>query len=318
MPDEPAITPRKAWKPRYLVRNWPDYDRALARRGDVTVWISEAAIKAWRAAGRRSYSDLTIESALTIRKVFSLGLRQTEGFVRSILTMMGLDLPVPDHTTLSRRGRHLDLDRCVDVGREGVDIVVDSTGLRLFRSTKSRNLRCKTVKRRCWRKLHIAVNPDSSNILASDLTIRRLHDCLALPSLLGQFKGRIDRFFGDGAYDGAPTYALLAKRRQGLPTPLGIVPPRSPAVRAVASLDPLSQRGKHCAFVAKHGRRKWQKTFNYGRRNLVEAAFSRYKRIMGDGLRGRSLPAQQVEAKIAIRALNRMADLGMPITERVI
>lgn len=285
MPQEPAITHKKAPKPLYLVRNWPDYNQALARRGDITVWVSEAAVKAWQlASSRRRYSELAIETAMTIRQVFSLALRQTEGFLRSILSIMGLDLPVPDHTTLSRRGRLLDLNRRVDVGSGGIYVVVDSTGLRLFRSTKSRNLRCKNVGQRHWRKLHIAVYPDNSWILASELTIRRFHDNQAVPNLLGQLNGRIDRFFGDGAYDGTPTYDLLVKCRQGLPTPLGIMPPSGPAVRAFATLDPLSQRSKHCAFVAKHGRQQWQKTFNYGRRNLVEAAFSRYKRIIGDFL----------------------------------
>ncbi len=99
------------YKTKYRVENWASYDRALVRRGDVTLWLSPEAIMAWRAkpTGRRGaqyqFSDLAIETALTLRLVFNLPLRQTEGFLRSILQLMGLDLDAPDHTTLSRRGR---------------------------------------------------------------------------------------------------------------------------------------------------------------------------------------------------------------------
>ena len=103
------------YKTKYRVKNWASYDRALVRRGDVTVWFSAAAIAAWEPAGvgRRGgqlrYSDLAIETALTIRLIFTLPLRQTEGFLTSLFGLMGLDLPAPDHTTLSRRGQHLKL-----------------------------------------------------------------------------------------------------------------------------------------------------------------------------------------------------------------
>ena len=101
------------YKTKYRVKNWASYDRALVRRGDVTVWFSAAAIAAWEPAGvgRRGgqlrYSDLAIETALTIRLIFTLPLRQTEGFLTSLFGLRGLDLPAPDHTTLSRRGQNL-------------------------------------------------------------------------------------------------------------------------------------------------------------------------------------------------------------------
>ena len=103
------------YKTKYRVKNWASYDRALVRRGDVTVWFSAAAIAAWEPAGvgRRGgqlrYSDLAIETALTIRLIFTLPLRQTEGFLTSLFGLRGLDLPAPDQTTLSRRGQHLKL-----------------------------------------------------------------------------------------------------------------------------------------------------------------------------------------------------------------
>ena len=124
---------RHGRRARYAVRDWAAYDRALARRGDVTVWISPDAVAGWRApAGRRTFSDAAIAAALTVRAVYRLALRQAEGLVASIFALLGLALPVPDHTTLSRRGRTLRLDRRADAGR-GVDLAIDSTGLRVAR-----------------------------------------------------------------------------------------------------------------------------------------------------------------------------------------
>jgi DDE family transposase len=125
------------YKTKYRVANWASYDRALVGRGDVTLWMSPEAIATWAPAGvgtrggQRKYSDVAIETALTLRLLFHLPLRQTEGFLHSLFGMMGMDLSVPDHTTLSRRGQHLDLtlDR-VPTGK-GLHLIVDSTGLSL-------------------------------------------------------------------------------------------------------------------------------------------------------------------------------------------
>jgi hypothetical protein len=115
------------------VQGWAAYDRALARRGDITVWISPEAVAGWHAAaGRRTFSDAAIAAALTVRAVFRLALRQAERLIASIVALLGLALPVPDHTTLSRRGRALRLDRRADAGR-GIDLAIDSMGLRQAR-----------------------------------------------------------------------------------------------------------------------------------------------------------------------------------------
>ena len=123
------------YKTKYRVGNWPEYDRALVQRGDITVWLAPAAIATWEAVGvgtrggQLQYSNLAIETALTLRLIFHLPLRQTEGFLTSIFWMLGLDLSVPDHTTLSRRGQPLHLTlRHVPAGA-GMHLIVDSTGL---------------------------------------------------------------------------------------------------------------------------------------------------------------------------------------------
>ena len=126
------------YKTKYRVTNWASYDRALVGRGDVTLWVSPAAIATWEPAGvgtrggQWKYSDVAIAPALTLRLLFHLPLRQTEGFLHSLFGMMGIDLSAPDHTTLSRRGQCLDLklDR-VSTGK-CVHLIVDSTGLSIL------------------------------------------------------------------------------------------------------------------------------------------------------------------------------------------
>src|SRR3954453_19045382 len=123
-------------KQRHRVTNWAEYDAALRQRGSLTVWFTDAAIAAWRAAprttpgGQPSYSDLAIATALTLRAVFRLALRQTEGLIGSIIHLLGLELAIPDHSTLSRRAETLELPRSRP-GSEPVHLLVDSTGLRL-------------------------------------------------------------------------------------------------------------------------------------------------------------------------------------------
>ncbi len=305
-------------KARYRVRNWPDYDRALCRRGDLRLWISEAAIEKWRVrSGRGIYSDLAIEMALTVRLVFGLGLRQTEGFLGSVMGLLDLALPVPDHTTLSRRGRRLELSRPTRIGRGSLDIVVDSTGLGIYGPGEWRSEIHGNSARRQWRKLHIAIDPDGGEIVASVLTPSDVGDVTVLPDLLEQVDGRIETYLADGAYDGEPTYQRLIQRRQGHPLPRVVTPPRGARDERARELDLLRTRDRHIHAIQSHGRMAWQKSSGYNRRALVETSISRYKRIIGERLRTRSLPAQRVEPGIGVSILNKMARLGMPVTERV-
>ena len=243
-----------------------------------------------------------------MRAVYRLALRQAEGLIVSVFALLGVALPVPDHTTLSRRGRALRLDLRADAGR-GIDLAIDSTGLRLARPSGG--------GREGWRKLHIAVDPDTGRVLAEELTRSEAHDTVPVPAMLGRIAGRIGRVYGDGAYAGGPTHRAVAEHRQCLPNAQGVFRPRAPAVRAASRLDPLSARGRHARHAAREGRAAWERATGYGRRNAAEWTFSRLKRVLGGALRSRSLAAQRVEDAIATRALNRMAGLGMPRARRV-
>ena len=145
-------------KQRHRVTNWAAYEAALRQRGSLTVWVTEEAIRAWRAAPRTTrggqpwYSPLAILTALTLRAVFRLALRQTEGLVGSILRLLGLELAVPDHTTLSRRAATLEVPRPRPAGGP-VHLLVDSTRLKLGGPGEWLAEKHGARKRRSWRKL---------------------------------------------------------------------------------------------------------------------------------------------------------------------
>src|SRR5918911_2035941 len=306
---------------RYRVRNWRDYEAGLKRRGDLTLWLDEAAIAGWQApprttpGGQAWYSDLAIELVLTLRLVFHLALRQAEGFAASVLRLLGRDLRVPDHTTLCRRGRGFAGRRPEVVPHGPMHLVIDSTGLKLF-GRGEWDAEKHGRARRSWRKLHLAVDAGTGEIVASVLTDNAADDAGEVPALLGQVEGEIVSVAADGAYDGEPVYRAVADR-QADPPPDVVIPPRASAVPSAEGADAQSQRDRHIRFVTEKGRMAWQRATGYGRRSLAETAVGRFKAIIGPRLRARGLPAQQGEAAIAVAVLNRMIRVAKPISVRV-
>ena len=301
---------------KYRVTNWPDYDAALVRRGALTVWFTDEAIAEWRApaTGRRGgqpiYSALAIETALTIRSLFHQPLRQTEGLLRSIADMLDIDIAIPDHTTLSRRGVGLTvLPR--DIHRtEPLHLVVDSTGLKIYGEGEWLDAKHGSRSRRRWRKLHIGINADTHDVVVAELTPDDVGDASTVTGLLEQVDSGVASLTVDGAYDGAAVYDAVAKRH---PAAVVIIPPR---VTAIANGAATSQRDRHIAMIAHHGRIGWQRRSGYNRRSLVETAVYRYKTIIGRRLCARSLLNQRTEAKVGCNVLNRMTSLGMPVSVR--
>jgi len=179
---------------RQRVRNWSEYDAALRQRGSLTVWVTNEGIAAWQAeprttrGGQPRYSQLAITTALTLRTVFRLGLRQTEGLIGSVMHLLGLDLAVPDHSTLSRRAEKLQVVH-FSRGAVPVHLLVDSTGLKLGGAGEWLVEKHSTTRRRSWRKLHIGVDADTGQILASALTTDDVDDASQVPALLDQIVG---------------------------------------------------------------------------------------------------------------------------------
>jgi hypothetical protein len=306
-------------KQRQRVTNWAEYDAALRARGSLTVWFTPEAIEAWRAeprtgrGGQPRYSDLAIATALTLRAVFRLALRQTEGLIGSVLQLLGLDLPVPDHSTLSRRADTLEVPR-PKAGSEPVHLLVDSTGLRLCGPGEWLEEKHGTKRRRAWRVLHLATDADTGRIVASVLTDKDADDGSQVGPLLDRIDGAVASFTGDGAYDREDVYAEVAARH---PAAAVVVPPRANAVPSEAAEIAPTQRDRHLRCIAEHGRMSWQRVSGYGWRALVESDISRWKRVIGDGLRSQTDGRQASEVAIAADVLNRMLELGRPEYVRI-
>jgi hypothetical protein len=307
-------------KQRYRVTNWAEYDAALRQRGSLTVWFTKEAIAVWRAeprttrGGQAHYSALAIKTALTLRAVFRLALRQTEGLIGSILQLLGLDLAVPDHSTLSRRAETLAVPNLSPNPRRPVHLLVDSTGLRLCGPGEWLVEKHGTRRRRSWRKLHIGVDAETGQILASELTTSDVDDGSQVEPLLDQITAPLASFIGDGAYDQAGIYGTIAQRH---PEADVIIPPRSTAVPSEMAERAPTQRDRHLQCIAEHGRMGWQKASGYNRRALVEVSISRFKRVIGTSLRSRTEPRRATEVAIGIDALNRMFELGRPESVRI-
>ncbi len=237
-------------KQRYRVTNWADYDAGLRARGSLTMWFSEEAVAAWRAEPRTTrggqpwYSALAITTALTLRAVFRLALRQTEGLIGSIFQLLGLDLAVPDHTTLSRRAETLKvLQPRFSSGSGPVHLLVDSTGLRLCGPGEWLVEKHGGRTRRSWRKLHVGVDADTGRIVAATLTPNDVDDGSQVGPLLDRTDRPVASFTADGAFDRDDVYAEVAARH---PDAEVIVPPRSSAVPSDAAETAPTRRTAIC------------------------------------------------------------------------
>ena len=247
------------YKTKYRVANWPAYNRALVRRGDVTVWVSSEANTAWtprrsgQRGGQRRYSDLAIETALTLRLLYHLPLRQAEGFLHALFGMMRLDLSAPDDTTLSRRSQHLRrrLRSPVPPG-EGLHLVLDSTGLSLVGAGEWATATHGGRGRRGWRKLHRGVD-QSGAILVHTLTEATGDDATTALDLLIAVEGPLVRITADAASDTVAVYQPATARGATV-----VIPPARTA--NVSGHGPRSPaRDRTITVVKQLGRRRWKK-----------------------------------------------------------
>jgi hypothetical protein len=307
-------------KARYRVTNWSEYDASLRRRGSLTVWFTDEAIQAWRAeprttpGGQPRYSALAITTALTMGMVFHLALRQTEGLIGSVIGLLGLDLAVPDHSTLSRRARTLDVPSHRRAATGPLHLLVDSTGLKLGGAGEWLIEKHGASRRRSWRKLHIGVDADTGEIVAVEVTRKEIDDAAMVDTLLRQIADPIASLTADGAYDQDRVSEAVAERD---PDATIIVPPRTGAVASAPAETAPTQRDRHLRMIAERGRMAWQKTTGYNLRAKVEASIGRYKRVIGDALRSRTDQTEATEVALAAAALNRMLGLGRPNCVRI-
>jgi hypothetical protein len=306
---------------KYKIKNWKQYNEALVRRGDITLWIDEDVIIGWehenleaKRGAPFTYSDAAIECLLSLRAVFHLTYRQTEGFGRSLVALMQAQVTIPDYTTLQKRASKLSVSLGTTRGTGPIDIVVDSTGLKVYGEGEWKARKHGVSKRRTWRKLHIGVDPDTGEVVAEILTENEIHDADSVCGLLDQVAEPIDKFVGDGAYDKWKVYdALQAKNI----TP--VIPPQKNAVikQHGNSGKPRLPRDEAIRAIKRTSRKAWKIDNDYHIRSLAETAMHRLKMIFGGQLKNRKLFAQQTESRLRCSILNRFTQLGMPQFEWV-
>lgn len=303
-------------KHAYRVGNWPEYNAALDNRGDLTVWVDEAALESWRApehAGQRGaprgYSDIAIECMAMLKAVYGLPLRATQGLLTSILDLLDVDLPAPDYTTLSRRLQRLSVSLPRQASGQSLHLVVDSTGVKLYGDGEWHARRHGPSKRRTWRKLHLGVDEATGELAAAAVSTNDFHDSQLLPDILDAVDDEITQVSGDGAYDSHRCYDAIADRGANAT----ILPRRGARLGSYDNDDePLSDRDENIRFIGQHGRARWKEAYHYHRRSLAETAMFRMKTLFGGAIKARQFEAQSSELFIRCAALDRMTHLGMP------
>jgi hypothetical protein len=243
--------------------------------------------------------------------VLHLALRQTEGFLQSLFSLLDVDCRAPDHTTISRRARKLGkLPICSAAGSKPVHILVDSTGL----SIHVGNLR-KPPRNRDWRKLHLAVNALTGDVIACDVTSKSARDASRVPALLKQMENPLASVSADAAYDQEAVYEA-AENHTDARSPRVLIPPKRNA-QLKPDVAVLRERNRNIRSRARLGKRQWHTKSGYSRRSLVENAVYRYKTIIGRMMRSRTLQGQRVESRVGCRIQNTMTALGMPESHQV-
>jgi len=303
-------------KGTYKITNWREYNESLVQRGSITFWFNEDVIAQWHHPNDRPrrghpfvYSDIAVQCLLVLRELFQLPYRQTEGLARSLVELMEMSLAIPDYTSLAKRAAKMEVTLDIRRHAGAIDVVVDSTGLKVFGEGEWKMRKHGKSKRRTWRKLHLAVNPATQEIEAETMTENSCDDAGQVAPLLGQIRGSTNAFYGDGAYDKWKVYEVLEKRGTK-----AIIPPQRNAKISQHgnSRSPALSRDVVIREIRRHGRRHWKESSGYHRRSLSETAMHRMKCCFGDHLKNRSIPNQQTEARLRSKILNKFTRLGLP------
>ncbi len=305
------------------VRNWKQYNHSLVQRGSIILWLSEETLEKWRSSvktGKRGrpieYPAEVILCALYLKGVYHLPFRAVEGFLESLIKLAKLDLKVPDYTTISKRQKHLTVSLPKGVRKEeGLHLVIDSTGLKVFGEGEWKVRQYGYVKKRLWRKLHLAINSQTQMIEECELTELGVQDCEGFSCLLDAIKDPIEKAIGDGAYDRFSCYEAIEKRGG-----VGIFPPQHNAVtseersanKKKASPKAVAKRDEAIKGIRSLGREEWKRQVGYHQRSLAETGMFRVKTILGRRLSSHHLENQVIEARIWCSIINTMTLQALP------
>jgi len=301
----------KRTKLKYRIRNWRDYNKALVSRGSLTLWVEQRTLSAWRdhslparRGRRRTYSDLAITCALTLRELYGLPLRSTEGFVRSLTRLLQLDVPAPHYSTLSRRAATLEV-KLPRINKGALHLAIDSTGMKVYGEGEWKMRLHGKERRRTWRKLHLMIDHRTHEVVSLSMTDKDTLDRREVPGLLKAVEGEVREVLGDGAYDFEVCHRAIRERGAR-----AVIPPKKGA--RVRGTPHFKDRDEAVVRSRQVGQDQWKKEAGYHRRSLVETAMMRIKTIFSQRLKAREWKRQETELRLRCAALNRMTALAMP------
>jgi len=261
----------KPIQPIYKTKNWPDYNAALKKRGSLTIWFDPKMCWTPEPSGKRGrqpiYSDAAIQTCLTMKILFGMALRQTTGFVESLLQLVGLDWDVPDFSTLCRRQKTLPV-RVPYRGSQGpLHLLIDSTGIKAEGEGEWNARKHGGPKRRLWRKIHIGIDEQTLEIRAVEVTTSHIGDAPMLPDLLQQIPAdqEIGSVTADGAYDTRKCHDAIADRGAN-----AVIPPRKNAKPWKPTSAGAIARNEAVRANKYLGRALWRRWSEYHRRSRVE------------------------------------------------
>ena len=307
-----------SWAPtKYKTTNWSAYNEALRQRGSLTIWFDPDMV--WRPppTGKRgrqpSFSDAAIQTCLTMKVLFGMPLRQTTGFVESLLRLVGLDWRVPDFSTLCRRQRTLNVAIPYRGGTGPLELLIDSTGIKAEGEGEWNARKHGGPRRRIWRKIHIGIDEQTLEVRAVEITGSNIGDAPMLPELLDQIPPDQDvgSVTADGAYDTRKCYDAIAARGAH-----AVIPPRKNAKPWKPTSSGAIARNEAVRASRYLGKTLWRRWSGYHRRSRVEAKMNCIK-LLGQSLMARDFDRQVAELQVRIAVLNGYTALGIPITEAV-
>ena len=312
-------------KEKYRTRNWKEYNESLVNRGSITFWFDEDSVRKWYSVERTekpgrpdTYSDDAIRCGLMIKAVFRTTLRALQGFIQSLFQLIELQLVCPHYSVFSRRAKDLriPLRKFIKPG-EKLNVIFDSTGVKVFGEGEWKVRRLGYCKRRTWRKVHIGMNADTGQIIVSAMSSGDLKDEVPMLHMMEALEEMsIGNVFGDGAYDTVDCREAIYDRggKQIIPPPKSARVQRKTEIPALRERDAAIRRIKE---LGVDGRKLWKEEIGYHRRSRIETCMSRYKKILGDRLSARLEHTQFTEIRIKLDVLNRMTEIGMPQSYKV-
>lgn len=317
-------TPLKK-KDKYQTRNWNQYNQSLVNRGSITFWFDEESTKKWYSIERTNkpgrpatYSDQAIRCGLMIKAVFRVALRALQGLIRSLIKILGLDLICPHYSRFSRRaeGLQIPLRKFLKPG-EKLNVVFDSTGVKVYGEGEWKVRKHGYSKRRTWRKVHVGMCVDSGQVVISAMTSNNVSDEEAMIHMMEGLEGiPLGDVLGDGAYDTTDCREAVYDRggKQVIPPDKNAKLQRRDPLPALRERDQAIRRIQE---LGNEGRAQWKQEVGYHRRSRVETLMFRYKTGVGDRLTSRKEATQATEVAIKLDVLNRMTELGRPKSYKV-